>query len=156
GPVDTQVTLAVQGPEDAAPRTVVVTRKTVPGLSIESEVYQDIIADETLGYIRLGRFNRNTGEDFKRALQLLLDRGIEGLVLDLRSNPGGSLQAAAEVASQFLADGLVMYELSMDDERTDWRVLPNGIARDLPLVVLVNGGSASAAEVVAGALQDHG
>jgi carboxyl-terminal processing protease len=156
GPQGTHVTLEVQGLDDMAPRTVVVTRETLPGESFHATIFENEIADERIGYIYVGRFHRTTGSQFRESLRVMMDRGIQGLILDMRSNPGGSLQAATEVASQFLRDGVVMYEVSTQDGRkTEWAVIEGGIAADLPVVVLVNGGSASAAEVVAGALQDH-
>jgi carboxyl-terminal processing protease len=81
---------------------------------------------------------------------------VKGLILDLRDNPGGSLDAAVSVASQFLKEGIVLYALNSDGERETWDVKAGGLATELPLAVLVNRNSASASEVVAGALQDHG
>jgi len=79
-----------------------------------------------------------------------------GLIFDLRSNGGGYLSAAIEVASEFLADGIVMFEEYGDGTRDSYRAQPGGIATDIPLVVLVNEGTASASEIVAGAIQDRG
>lgn len=152
GPSDTVVTIEVLGLDDLEPRTVDVTRRVVPGTSVYAQVLDD---EAQIGYIRLVRFHRTTGEDFRTVLESLLERGIQGLILDMRNNPGGSLQAATEVTSQFVSDGLVMYEVSNDGQRSDWATLRGGLALDLPLAVLVNANSASAAEVVAGALQDH-
>jgi carboxyl-terminal processing protease len=86
----------------------------------------------------------------------VLASGAKGIVLDLRDNPGGVLDSAVTVASQFLKDGIVLYELDSNDEKQTWDVKPGGLATDVPLAVLVNGNSASASEVVAGALQDYG
>ncbi|MBI4236758.1 MAG: PDZ domain-containing protein, partial [Chloroflexi bacterium] len=151
GPRGTQVELRVQGSEDPQPRTVVATRELIPGPSLLSDIYSNEI-----GYIQLFRFHQTTGEEFRRTLQSLLDQGIQGLILDLRNNPGGSLRGATAVASQFLSDGIVLYEIGNTGERQDWKVEADGIAPHLPLVVIVNGASASAAEIVAGALQDAG
>ncbi|MFC3609390.1 S41 family peptidase [Stutzerimonas tarimensis] len=112
------------------------------------------------GYLRLTQFQMNTGEEVSRALGRLRqengDKRLTGLVLDLRNNPGGVLQAAVEVADHFLSEGLVVYtkgriansELRFSADAAD-------PSEGVPLVVLINGGSASAAEIVAGALQDH-
>ena len=79
-----------------------------------------------------------------------------GLVLDLRNNPGGLLSSVISVTSQFLDDGLVLYQIDADGERTDWKVKGGGKATDIPMVVLVNEFSASASEVLAGAIIDQG
>ncbi|MDA1096613.1 MAG: S41 family peptidase, partial [Chloroflexi bacterium] len=129
---------------------VVVKRAVVPGPSLKSEMLEGDIA-----YIWLLRFHQETGNEFRRKLQSLIDDGARGLVLDMRENPGGSLSAATFIASEFLSDGIVLYEVSNSGKREDWPVQSGGIALDLPVVVIVNGHSASAAEVVAGALQSH-
>ena len=89
------------------------------------------------------------------ALKNVLASGAKGIVLDLRDNPGGVLDSAVIVASQFLKDGIVLYALDSNGKKETLDVKPGGLATDLPLAVLVNGNSASASEVVAGALQDH-
>ncbi len=150
GPLGSNVELLVLSKGETAPRTVVITRATVPGPSLRSE-----ILDGEIAYIWLFRFHRESGDEFHKKLRSLIDQGIRGLVLDMRENPGGSLGSASQIASEFLSDGIVMYEISNNGERQDWAVRYGGLAPELPLVVIVSGGSASAAEVVAGALQAH-
>ena len=81
--------------------------------------------------------------------------GVKGIVLDLRNNPGGLLQQTVDVTSQFLKDGIVLREIGRDGIERDFPVAPNGLATEIPLVVLVNEGSASGSEVLAGAIQDY-
>ena len=156
GPRGTNVTLGVQGPDELHVRTVIVTRDVVPGPSLYTQLLGEGEQAGQVGYIQLLRFHRTTGDEFQKILQSLLDRGIQGLILDMRGNPGGSLQAATEVTSELVSEGIVMYEVSNDGQRSDWSVLKRGTALDIPLIVLVNADTASAAEVVAGALRDHG
>ena len=151
GPPGSDVRLRVLSAGETEPRDVVVTRATVPGPSLRSEVL-----DGDIGYIWLFRFHRGTAEEFHRRVESQMDQGARGIVLDMRYNPGGSLESAVRVASEFLSNGIVMYEVSNEGEREDWPVREGGIAPEIPLAVIVNGGSASAAEVVAGALQAHG
>ncbi|MGC8826528.1 MAG: S41 family peptidase, partial [Anaerolineae bacterium] len=96
-----------------------------------------------------------TGAEVQSALQEMRARGMRKLVLDLRDNPGGLLESALDVASQFLRDGVIMYEVRRGGEEKSYPVRQGGTAGDIPMVVLVNGGTASAAEIVAGALHDH-
>jgi carboxyl-terminal processing protease len=89
------------------------------------------------------------------ALNEMLAKGVVGIILDLRDNPGGTLDAAVSVASQFLKDGNVLYALDSKGQKETYAVKAGGLATDLSLAVLVNSNSASSSEVVAGALQDH-
>ncbi len=110
------------------------------------------------GYVRLVQFQDRTGADLEAALTKLIQENgkLEGLVLDLRNNPGGLLSQAVKVSDTFLDSGLVVYtEGRLDNQKQKYFAHPGGYT-DVPLVVLVNGGSASASEIVAGALQDHG
>jgi carboxyl-terminal processing protease len=91
----------------------------------------------------------------ERTLKGLEDDSVDGIVLDLRNNPGGLVSSVIEVASEFLDDGLVGYRIDADGNREDWEVASGGLAREIPLVLLVNGGSASGSEVIAGAMQSH-
>ncbi|MBI3245644.1 MAG: S41 family peptidase [Deltaproteobacteria bacterium] len=110
------------------------------------------------GYIRLAQFQDRTGTDLDAALTKLTQENskLEGLVLDLRNNPGGLLSQAVKVSDTFLDSGLVVYtEGRLDNQKQKYFAHPGGYV-DVPMVVIVNGGSASASEIVAGALQDHG
>jgi C-terminal peptidase prc len=118
--------------------------------SVKWEMLPDNIAQ-----IRVTTFTERTGSEFASALSNIVAQGATGIVLDLRNNSGGSLDAAVKVASQFLEQGLVVYKLNNRGVRTDYPVLAGGLALDIPLAVLVNSRSLSASELVAGALQDH-
>jgi carboxyl-terminal processing protease len=111
------------------------------------------------GYVRISQFQSRTREDLARALNNLLEENnklLHGVVLDLRNNPGGVLNAAVDVADVFLKRGLIVYtEGRVDNAVLRFKARPKVMLYDTPLVVLVNGGSASASEIVAGALQDH-
>lgn len=102
----------------------------------------------------LNVFSANTTEDLKAALKDARQKGAKKAILDLRGNPGGYLRTSVEVASQFMKDGVVVSELTRDGKKTDLPVIRGGLATDWPLVVLVDKGSASASEIVAGAIQD--
>ena len=140
--------------EGGKPFDVRLERAVIKVRSVKSE-----LLEKGYGYLRITQFQINSGEEVGKALaRLKKDNGgkLKGLVLDLRNNPGGVLQAAVEVSDHFLDDGLIVYtkgriansELRFSADKAD-------ASENVPLVVLINGGSASAAEIVAGALQDH-
>ena len=140
--------------EGGKPFTLKLERAVIKVRSVKSE-----LLEKDYGYLRISQFQVNSGEEVAKALrQLQKDNGgkLGGLVLDLRNNPGGVLQAAVEVSDHFLNKGLIVYtkgriansELRFSADSAD-------ASQGVPLVVLINGGSASAAEIVAGALQDH-
>jgi carboxyl-terminal processing protease len=108
-----------------------------------------------VGYIRISIFNERTNDELEVAIRNLGRVGATKYVIDLRSNGGGLLTPAIEVASQFLEDGVVMYERRNSGEEKPYPVKKRGVAREEPVVILVNGGTASASEIVAGAIQDH-
>jgi carboxyl-terminal processing protease len=155
GPVGTVVHIAVTRADAPDRFAFEITRAEFETPSVEWRLLDDR-APHT-GYLRITMFTERTGAEVSSALQTLIkDRGATRLVLDLRDNPGGLLDAAIDVSSQFLDGGIVMYEQNRDGTEKSYPVLNNGIARDIPLTVLVNGGSASAAEIVSGALHDRG
>jgi carboxyl-terminal processing protease len=153
GEVGTQVVLTLQRAGVADPIIVTVTRKNIQTPSVE---WRTLDQDPAIGYIRVRLFTERTGREMERALQDLREAGITSLILDLRDNGGGLLDAAVDVSSQFLREGVVLYEDRRDESEKFYAVKKGGLALDLPLVVLVNGGTASASEIVAGALQDYG
>ena len=140
--------------EGGKPFDVVLTRAVIKVRSVKSQLLED-----NYGYVRVTQFQVNTGEEVGKALnKLRKDNGkkLQGLVLDLRNNPGGVLQAAVEVSDHFLKKGLIVYtEGRIANSELRFSADPADASEEVPLVVLINGGSASASEIVAGALQDH-
>ena len=132
------------------PELIAITRGVIPLNSVRLEMLEGGI-----GYLRLSSFSGTTNGELEDAIERFDSSNGTGLVLDLRNNPGGLVSAVVAVASQFLDDGLVLYQIDARGRRTDWEVKSGGIAHDVPLVVLVNEFSASASEVLSGALRDH-
>lgn len=151
GPAGTTVRLLVQREDDDQPFLVEVERARIELPALESEMLEDDIA-----YIKLNEFSQTATDSLKGSLRDLNAQDPRGLVLDLRGNPGGYLTVAVEVASQFVREGPVLLERFNDQSERPYEAIPGGLALDIPLVVLVDGGSASASEIVAGAIQDTG
>ena len=151
GPEGEPVTLEVLHEGASVPEEITIVRETIAVSNLESR-----LLEPGIGYVRFSSFDSPTAQQLGEAIEELGSEGMEGLVLDLRNNGGGLLEAAIGVASQFLDDGLVLYSVGPSGDRTDYDVRRGGAGTDLPLVVLVNGFSASASEVVTGALQDTG
>lgn len=117
------------------------------------------VIDESYGYIRLTQFQERTASELRSALNKMTDEtgGMKGLVLDLRNNPGGLLDQAVKVSDTFLSSGMIVYtDGRLESQKMRFYARKNGTEPDYPIVVLVNAGSASASEIVAGALQDTG
>jgi carboxyl-terminal processing protease len=150
GPSGTEVTLTIQRAE-TAPFDVTLKREAITVPSVEGELRPDGIA-----YVRVYTFGDDTASDLKLTLQELLAQNPKGMVLDLRNNGGGFLESGIDVTSQFIPDGLLMVEAYGDGERKEFTARSGGLATEIPLVVLINQGSASASEIVAGAIQDRG
>jgi carboxyl-terminal processing protease len=150
GPAGTAVTLTLLSP--AAERTCEV-RLTRAAITIR-DVQWERLPGTTLADVHLTGFNKGCAHELKKALGAIDKEHLTGIVLDLRDNPGGLLNEAVGVASQFLATGTVLEVRNAAGKIKDVPVEPGGLATKIPLVVLVNEGSASAAEIVAGALQD--
>ncbi len=152
GPAGTAVTLKIYRPSEEQTFEVTVIRARIEVPSVEGEVREDGLA-----YVRLSVFGGATAEELDTVLADLLKENPDGLILDLRGNGGGYLRAAQEVLGRFLAEGVATYEVDRDGSLYPFPVIPGlELVEDLPMVVLVNGGSASASEIVAGALQDTG
>lgn len=135
----------------SSPRPVELTRARIHIDSVEHRMLRDGV-----GYIKLNSFQGNTEEDLRQALAALHKKRMVGLVLDLRGNPGGLLDQAVQVADTFLDDGPIVTTSSQDPrERTEEYAHPGGTEPDYPIVLLINGQSASASEIVAGALKNH-
>jgi carboxyl-terminal processing protease len=148
----TKVTLRIQR-ADEAPMDVTVVRDVIKSEDVVSEVK----ANGKIGYIRINGFSSGAAGDFKDQLRELVEsKKVEKLILDLRDDPGGFVGAARTIASQFVGSGPVFYEQYKGAEPVPQEAEPDGVATDpeITLVVLVNGGTASASEIVAGAVQD--
>ena len=149
------ITLTVIREGEAKPLKVDITRAVIKIQSVKSR-----ILEPGYGYLRITQFQANTGQNLKTALRKLETENkskLKGMVLDLRNNPGGVLNAAVAVSDVFLSDGLIVYtEGRVSDSKLKFSATSSEAIKGAPLVVLVNGGSASASEIVAGALQDHG
>lgn len=126
---------------------------------IQLRTVKNRILEPGYGYLRITQFQGNTDKDVYKALHKLIkeDHGkLKGLVLDLRNNPGGVLPVAVKVADAFIRNGLIVYTKGRtSDSELEYSAAPDDLLKGAPIVVLVNGGSASASEIVAGALQDH-
>ncbi|HET8802272.1 MAG TPA: S41 family peptidase [Marinobacter sp.] len=148
------LTLTIMREGENGPIEIDVTRDIIQVTSIKSRML-----DNGYGYVRITQFQADTGSQFRDALRKLEDKhgdDLDGLVIDLRNNPGGVLQAAVETADALLDDGLIVYtEGRIQSSRLRFSAKSGDIMEGTPIVVLINGGSASASEILAGALQDH-
>ena len=150
GPKGTSVTITIlrEGLDD--PKDISIIRDIIKLKSVKSKVI-----DEQIGYVKLTQFQEKTASDLKKALKDLSKKEINSMILDLRNNPGGLLKGAVDVTSQFLPAGkLVVYIKGRSGDKTEFNTSNGNNYFDFPMIVLVNGGSASASEIVAGALQD--
>jgi carboxyl-terminal processing protease len=150
GPAGSVVKLTVRREGEPGPMEFEVERASITIPSVESEMLQDDIA-----YLQLFNFGDLTEQDLRHNLQELVRQDPKGLILDLRGNPGGFLQTSVDVASEFIGNGVILYERFGDGTEQTYEAHPGGLATEIPLVVLVDQGTASASEIVAGAIQDH-
>ncbi len=153
GPKGTKVTLTIQREGAAEPMVFVLTREIIKLESVRSKML-----DGDIGYIRVTQFQDQTAKDMSGALRKLREQKMQSLVLDLRNNPGGLLTSAVEVSEQFVGPNRLIVYIKTREGRKDDYVSHNKEQQpdDYPIIVLVNEGSASASEIVAGALQDWG
>jgi carboxyl-terminal processing protease len=149
GPAGTDVTLTIE--RDLETFDVTITRANIVVPTAESEMLEDNIA-----YVALYNYGENTTQQLRNTLRDLLEQNPDGLIFDLRDNGGGFLKTAIEVVSEFIGEGVVMYEQYGDGQTLTYEAIPGGLATEIPLVVLVNEGTASASEITAGAIQDFG
>ncbi|MDY6877799.1 MAG: S41 family peptidase [Chloroflexota bacterium] len=149
GPAGTEITLLIEREDVPEPFQVTLTRARLEIPIIEVEM-----RDDGVGYIGLREFSATASERVEQGLEELLDQEPEGIILDLRQNPGGWLDQAVNVSDLFLDDGVIVVERWSDGGEQMFEADPGDVGEDVPLVVLVNGSSASASEIVAGALQD--
>ncbi len=154
GKPGTDITLTIVREGVDRPLPITITRDIIKIRSVRSE-----ILDDGYGYVRITQFQSRTGENLREVLDKLEGENgqpLKGIVLDLRNNPGGVLSAAVSVSDAFLTDGVIVYtEGRLDDAKLKFSAKPTDVLEEGDIVVLVNGGSASASEIVAGALQDH-
>lgn len=146
------VTITVMAPDQTDMADYFIEFQVV---QVPSVIWRTLVEEPSFGYIQILRFTARTPDELRLALTELTDQKVSALVLDLRGNSGGLLQESVEVASEFLDGGTVFYDRNRDGE-TEATAKPGGLGVDLPLVVLVNSGTASAAELVAGAIRDRG
>ena len=151
GEPGTEVTLTIQR-DGGEPFEVTITREEIVLREVETRMI-----DGHIGYIELNGFSAPAAVQFAEGLSQLLDDGADQIVFDLRDNPGGYIDAAQKVASQFIDDGIIFTQESAGDDVKEYRSTGDGVATDpgMPVVLLVNGGSASASEIVAAALKEH-
>ena len=150
GPAGTNVELTIFRPDTGETLTFQLTRKKIEIPSVTSEML-----DNQIAYVQLVNFGDKTHDDLRDQIRDLLKQEPIGLILDLRNNGGGFLESAIEITSEFVKQSPIMYQEYGNGERITYDSRPFGIATDIPLVVLINGGSASASEITAGAIQDY-
>ena len=146
----TTVELLVMHLNSREPTLIPITRGVIP-----LETVRFALRPDGIGHLRISSFSDTTNQQVEAALREFRQANGTGLIVDLRNNPGGLLKSVVDVTSQFLADGLVTYELDGQGNRREWQVSSGGQGLDIPMVVLVNQFSASASEVFAGAIIDH-
>ena len=152
GKPGTSVTITIIRKGLDKPKDITIVRAIIKIKSVKSKMMEDGI-----GYIKLTQFQQKTASELEKALKKLSKKDMTALVLDLRNNPGGLLRGAVDVTSQFLPEGkLVVYIKGRDGKKTEFITDNGNKYSDLPMVILVNEGSASASEIVAGAMQDWG
>ena len=149
GPKGTKVTLTVLRP-GKPPTDIVVTRDT-----IAVDVVTQRMLDSNVAYLQLTEFSAPSSQAVDQALQTLLKNNPKGLIFDLRGNPGGFLQNAIEIGSEFIDNGLILSEQGKDGSKVPHPALTGGRATKIPIVVLVDKGTASAAEIISGAIRDN-
>lgn len=151
GKQHSNVQVTLKRPYLATLKQVTITRDVINISSIEAS----IMLDSTTGYMKITRFSANTYKDFGKALKQLKDHGLKSLIIDLRENPGGYLNAATSIADEILAgDKLILYTKGLHTPKTEYKAGENGLFEDGRLAILIDEGSASASEILAGAIQD--
>jgi carboxyl-terminal processing protease len=151
GPAGSTVVLTIQREGEPLPFDVTIVRGKITIPSVESEMM-----DDQIGYVHILTFGQDTRDELRIQLEEILAQDPVGLVVDLRNNGGGYLQTAVEVGSEFISEGVILYEdYGADEGVEEFQALSGGLATEIPMVLLVNEGSASASEIVAGAIQDY-
>jgi len=151
GPAGSTVVLTIRRPGKPDPFDVKIARASITSSNVIGRML-----DNNVAYVHLIAFgDEKTTEDLRTTLSQLLDQHPVGLILDLRNNGGGYLNSAIDVASEFMDNGVIVYEQYGDGTRNTFEAKGGGVATEIPMVVLINEGSASASEIVAGAIQDQ-
>jgi carboxyl-terminal processing protease len=150
GPAGSSVKLTILDPKSGETRDLTLTRAHITVHNVNWHQ----LPGTTVAHVQIASFSQGVTDDLKNALREIQREGMTGLVLDLRDDPGGLLDEAIGAASQFLSSGDVLLEKDAQGQVNQLEVRPGGVATDVPMVVLINAGTASAAEIVAGALQD--
>jgi carboxyl-terminal processing protease len=150
GPAGTKVTITLQDPQTGVVRDVTITRAKI---NLQNVTWS-MVPGTTIAHLRIAAFSQGVTNDLQAALKQIQAQAATGIVLDLRNDPGGLLSEAVGVASQFLGDGNALLVQNAQGQQQAIPVKPGGLAVNMPIVVLVNQGTASAAEIVAGAIQD--
>jgi carboxyl-terminal processing protease len=150
GPEGKEVVLTIQRGAGTEPFDVSIVRAR-----IDIPIVEGRMLEENIGYVSLFEFSSQATAQLEENIEELMDQGATALILDLRDNPGGFLEQAVRVSDLFLDKGTVLIERVSDGQERPFTSTDEGLAQDIPLAVLVNGGSASASEIVAGALQDR-
>jgi carboxyl-terminal processing protease len=156
GPEGTQVTLGVRH-SDGETEEITITRATIVIPTVEVREMEDSTGNavDDLAYVELQQITEQTVPDLRTTVDELDGEGYRGIILDLRRNPGGSLSATVDIADMFLESGRILTQVDRDGNETTYDAHAGDVGEDIPLVVLVGPGSASGAEVIAGALRDH-
>ncbi|MEA3338054.1 MAG: S41 family peptidase [Chloroflexota bacterium] len=152
GPVGEQVSLQIRRGDEPALLTMAIARERLETPSVEWRMLEEV---PQVGYVAISLFSDRTANELDQALTELRDQEARHLIVDLRNNSGGLLQASVDVASRFLKDGVVLFEHHSDGSEQTFRVSGGNKAPNWPMAILVDGATASAAEIVAGALQDR-
>lgn len=150
GPENTQAKLTIYREGESEYLEIEVTRKKIESPTVTYEMYENNIA-----YIQITEFDAVTTEQFKEKLNLAKSQGMNALILDLRDNPGGNLSDVVDISEELLPEGLIVYTEDRDGKRTEYKCDGKNEIQ-VPMVVLVNGNSASASEILAGAIKDYG
>lgn len=154
GPAGTKVVLTVYHKGLTDSQDITITRAKIEIQSVESEIRKE--NGKKIGYIKMRRFGEDTARNMESIVSDFLTQNVDGIILDVRNNPGGFLETAVDVASLWVPEGkIVVIQEFGGGERQEYQSQSSGRLSDVPTVVLVNGGSASASEIVAGALRDH-
>jgi carboxyl-terminal processing protease len=164
GDAGTSVVLTIHRSNPESTFDVTITRETITYKTVTGKILTQadlpsntsLVLNKNIAYIRLSSFGQETAADLKTTLTTLLAENPKGIILDLRENGGGYLETAVDVVSQFVSEGVVVYQEDNSGNLTAYNATSGGLATEIPLVILVDGNTASASEITAGAIQDYG